>query len=177
MAPPVAGSGAVLATVLAGAPWCTQPARDQLWRWVRQRVTHGCGDLLGSIPASARVRDNRGPPGFAVHLKTDPDRANISGVSNLDVAGASSTAMNGHNLTVLRDGDEQIPIVARIMLFDFIEEMHANGSFPAMCSSCATSESRNCRRRGHLTANEVRVSLSRGPSPLSRHPRLGAMIN
>jgi multidrug efflux pump subunit AcrB len=73
------------------------------------------------------VRDNWGPPSFAVHLKTDPDRANISGVSNLDVAGASSTAMNGHNLTVLRDGDEQIPIVARIVLFDFIEEMHAKG--------------------------------------------------
>ena len=57
--------------------------------------------------------DNWGPPSFAVHLKTDPDRANISGVSNLDVAGASSTAMNGANLTVLRDGDDQIPIVAR----------------------------------------------------------------
>ena len=58
--------------------------------------------------------DNWGPPSFAVHLKTDPDRANISGVSNLDVAGASSTAMNGANLTVLRDGDDQIPIVARM---------------------------------------------------------------
>jgi multidrug efflux pump subunit AcrB len=71
-------------------------------------------EIFRSIPAAARMRDNWGPPSFTVHLKTDSDRANISGVSNLDVAGASSTAMNGANLTVLRDGDDQIPIVARM---------------------------------------------------------------
>src|SRR5712691_8179294 len=70
--------------------------------------------IFRSIPVAARVRDNWGPPSFAVHLKTDPDRANMSGVSNLDVAGASSSAMNGARLTVLRDGDDQIPVVARM---------------------------------------------------------------
>jgi multidrug efflux pump subunit AcrB len=73
-------------------------------------------DLFRSIPIAARVRDNWGPESFTVHLKTDPDRANLSGISNLDVAGASSTAMNGAYLTVLREGDDQIPIVARMRM-------------------------------------------------------------
>jgi multidrug efflux pump subunit AcrB len=106
-------------------------------------------EIVRSIPAAARMRDNWGPPSFAVHLKTDPDRANISGVSNLDVAGASSIAMNGANLTVLRDattrsrsspgcGPKSAPRSptsatstsirrAASRRFPFIEEMHAEG--------------------------------------------------
>ena len=51
---------------------------------------------------------------FTLHLQTNADRANLSGVSNMDVAGASAAAMNGARLTVLREGDNQIPIVARM---------------------------------------------------------------
>lgn len=79
-----------------------------------RKIAGQTADILRSIPLSARVRDNWGPESFAVQLKTDPDRANISGVSNLDVAGASASAMNGAQLTVLREGDDQIPIVARM---------------------------------------------------------------
>src|SRR5262249_44266352 len=61
-----------------------------------------------------RVRDDWGPESFSVKLKTDSTRANISGVTNLEVAGASATAMNGRQLSVLREGDKQIPIVARM---------------------------------------------------------------
>jgi len=72
------------------------------------------GDILRATPKSARVRDNWGPESFAVQLKTDSDRANLSGITNLEVAGASATAMNGRQLTVLREGDKQIPVVARM---------------------------------------------------------------
>ncbi len=72
------------------------------------------GDILRATPKSARVRDNWGPESFAVQLKTDADRANLSGITNLEVAGASATAMNGRQLTVLREGDKQIPVVARM---------------------------------------------------------------
>jgi len=71
-------------------------------------------NILRSLPSTARVRDNWGPESFTVHLRTDPDRANLSGVSNLDVAGASATAMNGYRMTELREGDKQIPVVARM---------------------------------------------------------------
>jgi multidrug efflux pump subunit AcrB len=72
--------------------------------------------ILRSIPAAARVRDNWGPESFAVRLRTDPDKANVSGLTNLDVAASSATAMNGHKVGVLRDRDEQIPIVARLRM-------------------------------------------------------------
>jgi len=72
------------------------------------------GDIFRAVPTAARVRDNWGPESFAVRLKTDSDRANLSGVTNLEVAGASATAMNGRQLTVLREGDKQIPVVARM---------------------------------------------------------------
>ena len=72
------------------------------------------GDIFRSIPTAVRVRDNWGPESFAVRLKTDSDRANLSGVTNLEVAGASATAMSGRQVTVLREGDKQIPVVARM---------------------------------------------------------------
>jgi multidrug efflux pump subunit AcrB len=40
----------------------------------------------------------------------------MAGVTNLDVAGASATAMNGHKVSTLREGDEQIPVVARMRM-------------------------------------------------------------
>ena len=42
--------------------------------------------ILSAIPTSARVRDDWGPEGFQVSLKVDPDRANLAGVTNQDVA-------------------------------------------------------------------------------------------
>ncbi len=79
-----------------------------------RRLADEAAGILRSVPKAARVRDNWGPETFAVRLKTDSDRANISGVTNLEVAGASATAMNGRQLTVLREGDKQIPVVARM---------------------------------------------------------------
>jgi multidrug efflux pump subunit AcrB len=65
---------------------------------------------------SERVRDDWGDESFAVHLKTDPDRANIAGLTNQDVAMASLTATAGHQVTSLREGDKQIPVVARLKM-------------------------------------------------------------
>ena len=70
--------------------------------------------ILGGIPQSARVRDDWGEDRFALQLKVDPDRANLAGITNLDVAHSSAGGINGDQLTVLREGDKQIPIVARL---------------------------------------------------------------
>ena len=51
--------------------------------------------------------------GFEVTLKVDPDRANIAGVTNQDVAQSSSAALSGASVTTLRRGDQQIPVVSR----------------------------------------------------------------
>ena len=73
-------------------------------------------DVLRQAPSAARVRDNWGPESFAVRLNTDAERANLSGLTNKEVAGASSSAINGARLSVLREGDRQIPIVARMRM-------------------------------------------------------------
>lgn len=70
--------------------------------------------ILSGIPEAARVRDDWGEDRFALQLKIDPDKANLAGITNLDVAHASAGGMNGDQVTVLREGDKQIPVVARL---------------------------------------------------------------
>ena len=71
-------------------------------------------NILIANPKAARVRDDWGESRFALELKIDPDRANLAGITNLDVAHASAGGINGDQLTVLREGDKQIPVVSRL---------------------------------------------------------------
>jgi multidrug efflux pump subunit AcrB len=49
-----------------------------------------------------------------VRLKVDPDRATLAGITNSDVADSAATATQGTTVTTLRQGDEQIPVNARL---------------------------------------------------------------
>jgi len=73
-------------------------------------------DILRGTPYAERVRDDWGDDIFTVKLETDSDRANAAGITNHDVAASSATAINGTKVTVLREGDKQIPIVARMRM-------------------------------------------------------------
>jgi len=56
------------------------------------------GDLQAIFraqPNATRVRDDWGEPAMNVRLKVDPDRANLSGITNLDIALSSAAAMSG----------------------------------------------------------------------------------
>jgi multidrug efflux pump subunit AcrB len=79
-----------------------------------RRLAGQVAALLRETPSAVRVRDNWGPESFAVRLRTDADKANLSGLTNQDVAAASASAISGAKVGVLREGDEQIPIVARM---------------------------------------------------------------
>ena len=72
--------------------------------------------ILRENPIAVGVRDNWGPESMTVRLDTDTDRASMSSVTNMDVAGASSTAINGALMTTLREGSDQIPVVARLRM-------------------------------------------------------------
>jgi len=79
------------------------------------------GDVAGAlraVPIAARVRDNWGPPGLVARLIVDDDRANLSGVTRLDAAQSASAAVSGIPVGFYREGDRQIPIVARLRLED-----------------------------------------------------------
>jgi multidrug efflux pump len=72
--------------------------------------------VFRAIPTAERVQDDWGAQGFAVNVVVDPDRANLAGVTNIDVAASTAVALNGYEVGVLREGDKQIPIVARLRM-------------------------------------------------------------
>jgi multidrug efflux pump subunit AcrB len=70
--------------------------------------------IFRSIPGAERVRDDWGSESFAVKLQVDSDRANLTGMSNMDVAISSAAAMTGYQVSTLREGTKQIPVVTRL---------------------------------------------------------------
>ncbi len=66
------------------------------------------------IPLVDRVRDDWGAESFALDIRTDADRANLVGITNVDVAEASAAAVSGVPVSTLRENDKQIPIVAQL---------------------------------------------------------------
>jgi multidrug efflux pump subunit AcrB len=72
--------------------------------------------ILRAAPYAQRVRDDWGEESFAVKLETNSDRANAAGITNLDVAASSAAGINGSQVTTLREGDKQIPVVTRLRM-------------------------------------------------------------
>lgn len=73
-------------------------------------------EVFRATPNSARVRDDWGSAGGAIKLNIDTDRANLAGVTNMDVALSSATAVSGLPVTTLRVGNKEIPVVARLRI-------------------------------------------------------------
>jgi multidrug efflux pump subunit AcrB len=73
-------------------------------------------DILNTAPATARPRNEWLKESTKVSLNVDPDRANLAGITNLDVANSATSAMSGVTVTALQDGDRNIPVVARLKM-------------------------------------------------------------
>ena len=71
-------------------------------------------DILREVPAAARVHNDWGEESTSVRLEIDPDRANLAGITNADVAYSTTAALSGLKVTTLREGDKQIPVVVRL---------------------------------------------------------------
>ena len=81
-----------------------------------RRLAGEVENILLSSPKAASARNDWGEESAEVRLQIDPDRANLAGVTNLDVARSSTAAMTGMPVTTLREGDKQIPVVARLRM-------------------------------------------------------------
>jgi multidrug efflux pump subunit AcrB len=79
-----------------------------------RRLAEQVKGIFRAIPDTDRTRDDWGAESFSVKLQVDPDRANLAGISNLDVALSSASGMSGYPVSTLREGKEQIPIVTRL---------------------------------------------------------------
>ena len=84
-------------------------------RTLRQ-IARQAQDIVATAPGVAVLRDDWFPEDLQVRIQIDPDRANVVGITNADVAGASATAMSGTPVGKFKIGDKDIPIVARLRM-------------------------------------------------------------
>jgi len=71
-------------------------------------------EILREVPTAALVHNDWGEETTSVRLEIDPDRANLAGITNADVAYSTSAALSGMTVTTLREGDKQIPVVVKL---------------------------------------------------------------
>lgn len=109
--------------------------------------------IMRSQPNATRVRDDWGEPAMTVRLKVDPDRANLSGVTNLDVALSSAAALSGLPVATYREADKQIPIAARLRM----EERAALSDVENTYVYSATSNQRVPLRQVSQVTTEMEV--------------------
>src|SRR6266478_3558455 len=71
-------------------------------------------DVLRQSPGIAVMRDDWSPDSPQVKIQIDPDRANVVGITNSDVANSTAAAISGATVGLLKEGNKSIPIVARL---------------------------------------------------------------
>jgi multidrug efflux pump subunit AcrB len=72
--------------------------------------------MFRALPNTYREKDDWGGEIFQARLRINPDKANLAGVTNVDVARSSSAAMNGFTATSLREGRLTIPVMVRLRM-------------------------------------------------------------
>jgi multidrug efflux pump subunit AcrB len=80
-----------------------------------RRLAGQVEDIFRALP-TVGVRDDWESESAQVRLKIDPDRANLAGITNADVAASSTSAMSGLQVTTLQEGDKRIPVVTRLRM-------------------------------------------------------------
>jgi len=79
-----------------------------------RKITSKVEDIMRAAAEARRVRNEWEKDSFQVTLNINPDRANLAGITNLDVANSATSAMSGTTVTTLQDGDKNIPVAARL---------------------------------------------------------------
>lgn len=97
-----------------GVPVAVQLSGDEIpvLRAQAERIKN----VFRALPKAERVRDDWGEDNFTLKLNINADRANLAGITNLDIAAASASGINGLNVAVLREGDKQIPVLAKLRM-------------------------------------------------------------
>src|SRR5579859_1380101 len=84
-------------------------------RTLRQ-IARQAEDIVSQTPGISVLRDDWLPVDVQQRIQIDSDRANVAGITNADVANASAAAMSGTTVGVFKEGDKNIPIVARLRM-------------------------------------------------------------
>jgi len=81
-----------------------------------RKITRQAEDIVAQAPGISVLRDDWFPDNVQQRIQIDPDRANVVGITNADIANASTAAMSGATVGVFKEGDKNIPIVARLRM-------------------------------------------------------------
>ncbi len=90
-------------------------------------------EIFRSIPITERTRNEWEADSAQVSLTINPDRANLAGITNMDVANSSTSALSGTTVTALQEDQKQIPVVARLRMnereqLSDVQNMYVYGS-------------------------------------------------
>jgi multidrug efflux pump subunit AcrB len=98
---------------IAGISDLDPTREDRDIRTLHQIATQGEG-IFRALPGVAVVQNDWFPESPELNLKINSDKANMAGVTNMDVANSTTTATSGTTVATLREGNKQIPVVARL---------------------------------------------------------------
>jgi multidrug efflux pump subunit AcrB len=73
-------------------------------------------DIVAQAPGISVLRDDWFPDNLQLQVQIDPDRANVVGITNADVASASAAAISGTQVGVFKEGNKNIPVMARLRM-------------------------------------------------------------
>src|SRR5258705_1751727 len=71
-------------------------------------------DIVRQSPGISVLRDDWGPDSPQMKIEIEPDRANLVGISNADVANSTAAAISGDPIGIYKEGNKNIPIVVRL---------------------------------------------------------------
>ena len=80
-----------------------------------RRFSRQVEDILRAAPGVQTVQNDWFAESPVLRVDISPDRANLAGVTNRDVANSTAAAISGTTVSVLREGNDQIPVVARLV--------------------------------------------------------------
>src|SRR6267378_2089913 len=90
-------------------------------------------DIVRQSPGISVLRDDWSPDSPQMKIEIDPDRANLVGITNADVATSTSAAISGDPVGIYKEGNKDIPIVVRLRSQDRarlsqVENLYVNSS-------------------------------------------------
>jgi multidrug efflux pump subunit AcrB len=81
-----------------------------------RRLAGQVEDIVASVRGVQLVQNDWLPESLNVDIEVESDRANLSGITNRDVADSTQAAVSGSIVTALREGNLQIPVLARLRM-------------------------------------------------------------
>ncbi|HVA78402.1 MAG TPA: efflux RND transporter permease subunit [Candidatus Binataceae bacterium] len=90
------------------------PAREKTDIATLEHIAHETEAVLRSVPGTRQIRTDWMDESPVIELPINPDRANLAGVTNQDIANSAAAGLSGAQVGTLISGDLRIPIVARL---------------------------------------------------------------